>query len=106
MSLAEEFNAAHPQGEEYDKIKFEMYSSGMSLYVRCRSGERYIYNFLTRILSVGSSSSEGGFAALPFSQLDCEVLEFMRDKLIEIGGKPPRLAEKPTPRSLIDKNTP
>ena len=52
-------------------------------------GPNLRYDFLSRLLLTSNSN---GVNTTPFSQLDPEVLEFMRDKLIELGGKPPALA--------------
>lgn len=46
----------------------------------------YFYDFTQRVMM---TSSRG--AATPFSQLDREVLVMARDKLVELGGKPPEL---------------
>jgi hypothetical protein len=46
------------------------------------------YDFLTR---QKFSLVAGELQATPFSQLDPEVLECLRDKLIEHGGNPPEL---------------
>lgn len=45
------------------------------------------YDFLTRHLHYDNFS-------IPFSQIDREVLEFMRDMLIKKGGDPPPLPEE------------
>jgi hypothetical protein len=57
------------------------------------------YDFLTRQMvmigsySVASNGRRGAapLGTIPFSQIDREVLECMRDKLIELGGNPPEL---------------
>ncbi len=51
------------------------------------------YDFAQRLLM---TAREGGFETTPFAQLDREVLVAARDKLVELGGKPPALpAEAP-----------
>lgn len=65
----------------------------------------YKFNFLTRMVlcNAGVYEKKSGMEFIPFSQLDREVLEFMRDKLIELGGHPPALPAKEGTRSLITK---
>ncbi len=53
-----------------------------------------IYDFLARHMVLQDSKDGSINRAIPFSQLDPESLEFMRDKLIELGGKPPALPQK------------
>ncbi len=105
MSLAKEFNASGAQGSDYGLIDFKSVNNGVTLYLR-QSGGGAFFHFHTRTMHVSSGSAEGGMTVIPFSQLDPEVLELMRDKLIELGGKPPSLPTvfgKPSP---IGKNTP
>ncbi len=64
------------------------------------------YNFMTRMLvySSGVYNETSGAGVAPFSQLDPEMLAAMRDKLIELGGKPPALpASDSAPFSPIRK---
>ncbi len=63
----------------------------------------YTYNFLTRVLIVSTSSAESGSAVVPFSSLDRETLEHMRQKLIDLGGKPPPLPLTDAERFNIPK---
>lgn len=50
------------------------------------------YDFALRLLTSAMSGSNGvSVATQPFSQLDAEVLEVLREKLIALGGKPPAL---------------
>lgn len=55
--------------------------------------QKYYYDFQSRLLTtmMKYGSTIGGVATTPFSQLDREVLADMRDKLVELGGKPPAL---------------
>ncbi len=63
--------------------------------LRLKVGYAYhFYNFVMRAV-ISTRHADGGCIITPFSQLDRESLEFMRGKLIELGGKPPALpAEK------------
>lgn len=67
----------------------------------------YNFNFLLRLLEirVGTGSSSGGVSivVVPFKDIDREVLEEMRNKLIELGGTPPHLPEEKNPFSLQNK---
>lgn len=52
------------------------------------------YDFLNRVLIVEKRAPNiVTVATTPFSQLDREVLEAMRGKLVELGGNPPPLPE-------------
>ncbi|MBI1215307.1 MAG: hypothetical protein GC185_05740 [Alphaproteobacteria bacterium] len=74
-----------------------------------------LYDFefrtMTAISNYGNSAREQA-SVIPFSQLDEDVLERMRDKLVELGGKPAPLrgesaADKkkfPAPQSLRPGN--
>ncbi len=49
----------------------------------------FFYDFAQRLLvTVYRYNDAGGTTTTPFSQLDREVLVDMRDKLVELGGKP------------------
>ena len=58
--------------------------------------QKYYYDFQSRLLTtvLKYSSTIGGVTTTPFAQLDREVLTDMRDKLMELGGKPPELPQE------------
>lgn len=88
MSLSNAFND-DTYGYNFSK------SSDFVLSIRVdssASGYLYqAYDFAARLLMVRSGGSDGGLSVTPFSQLDREVLEAYRDKLIALHGKPPAL---------------
>ena len=96
MSYKDDFAAAN---NETGGVFFEKNNS-VELSVICRSSRfansNYIYNFLTRILchSFGNTTN-----AIPFAQLDREVLEAMHAKLVHLRGTPPALASIDSPHS-------
>jgi len=51
----------------------------------------YSYDFLARILTVRTSSSDASPVIMPFSELDPDSLETLRERLVKLGGKPPGL---------------
>lgn len=68
----------------------------LDLYYRARGGSYYLaVDFLTRTMVTRTGSSDGGLFVTPFSQMDREVLEGLRDKLVELGGTPPALETTP-----------
>lgn len=68
----------------------------LDLYYRARGGCYYVaVDFLTRTMVTRTGSSDGGVFVTPFSQMDREVLEGLRDKLVELGGTPPELEAQP-----------
>lgn len=90
MGLEADFNTAG-----YKTYKINDYVLGIS-YPYAAAGESnyntfHSYDFLARVLTSRSGSSEGGTAVTPFSQLDPDSLEAMRQRLIALGGKPPEL---------------
>lgn len=48
------------------------------------------YDFVQRAVFL---SVQGGYQITPFAQLDREVLEHARNKLIDLGGNPPPLPD-------------
>ena len=93
MGLKEDFeaNAAHNEFTEVNQLVL-MHKTDYS----CN-----YYDFATKIMAVECAETTDRFggsgkrsvSAIPFSQLDPEVLDFMRQKLTELGGKPQQ-AEK------------
>ncbi|MBI1214716.1 MAG: hypothetical protein GC185_02730 [Alphaproteobacteria bacterium] len=84
MALSEKFNT------EY---RVEKNGEGaLSLRFGDFAGSNYLtYDFNLRLLFARTGASESGLTVTPFSQLDRESLEDMREKLIELGGHPPEL---------------
>ncbi|MBL8712067.1 MAG: hypothetical protein JNM12_04140 [Alphaproteobacteria bacterium] len=98
MSLAEEF-----KNSKYGrKVNDFVLSVNYALTPDTSTSTYYQYDFMARILTTRTGGSDGGVVVTPFSQLDPESLENLRNRLIELGGKPPLLAptlNKP-PRGL------
>ena len=83
MSLSFEFNTEYTADKNGDYV----------LVVSCHSSH-FCYDFATRVM-YGWGGSNISYGATPFSQLDRDVLIAMRDKLIELGGRPPELPAEP-----------
>ncbi len=81
MSLTSQFNSSY---------NASLISPGV---LRVASDDYYYsYDFNARLLIVRSNyTREAGPSVTPFSQLDRDSLITMRDKLVELGGKPPEL---------------
>ena len=82
MSLTSQFNSSY---------QASLVSPGV---LRVASDDYYYsYDFNARILIVRTNyTRDAGPSVTPFSQLDRDMLITMRDKLVELGGKPPDLA--------------
>lgn len=63
-------------------IRYQFDTSSTDIY--------HIYNFITRTLCVRLYNKEN-FHVIPFREVDPDVLHFMREKLIDLGGTPPPL---------------
>ncbi len=86
MDLTAEFNKDYGARKLHDGVlQIRQPSEGGTSYMN--------YDFNLRMLTARTGSSEGGILLIPFSQLDVEVLEAMRAKLIELKGNPPPLAD-------------
>lgn len=86
--------------EQYNAVMANDYVLDVSFN---SSNLSYIYqtfDFMSRTLVTGRSSSSAGFNVTPFSQLDRDMLITMRDKLVELGGNPPEL---PTEAATLNK---
>lgn len=59
------------------------------------------FDFALRIMYSTTNTNDGGVTITPFSQLDREVLEALRNRLIELGGNPPALAPAAAPVSKL-----
>lgn len=61
----------------------------------------YRYDFAMRVVTLHDN---GAMSAIPFTQLDRDTLVEMRDRLVDLGGKPPALPSetppKPAPQRL------
>lgn len=77
--------------DQYKATKSNDYVLDVSFYSSSQSWVYHSFDFMTRTLVTGRSSSSVGFNVTPFSQLDRDMLITMRDKLVELGGKPPEL---------------
>jgi hypothetical protein len=83
--------------EQYKATKSNDYVLDVSFYSNNQSHIYHTFDFMSRTLITGRSSSSVGFNVTPFAQLDRDMLITMRDKLVELGGNPPDLApEAPT----------
>ncbi len=77
--------------EQYKAVKANEYVLDISFYSSNQSTIYHTFDFMSRTLITGRSSSSVGFNVTPFSQLDRDMLITMRDKLVELGGTPPEL---------------
>lgn len=86
MSLSADFNSSHHP----HKVNAAVLQISFDYH-------RHYYDFNTQVMTtVLTYGSTGAVTATPFSQLNRDVLVDMREKLIELGGKPPELpAEAP-----------
>ena len=99
MSLRDEFNYKDfgSNIQKTSRVAVRWYSSDYC---------DYHYNFVTRVLVVTDGSGKS-VSAIPFSQLDRESLDVMREALISLGGTPPALPEEPEKFSVrLTKDTP
>ena len=99
MELTAEFNKDYSARKLNDAVlQIRQPSEGGTSYMN--------YDFNLRMLTARTGSSEGGILLIPFSQLDTEVLEALRAKLIDLKGNPPPLADgdlrlpKPKPKEF------
>lgn len=84
MSLAADFN-----DNDYGTRKINDYVLGVSYNYGGGSTTYYTYDFLARVLTVRTGSSDGGAFVVPFSRLDRDSLDTLRERLVQLGGKPP-----------------
>ncbi len=88
MALAEEFNDNNYGRKVNDFVLSISYgitpTSSLNTY--------YQYDFMARIMTTRTNGSDGGIVVTPFSQLDSESLENLRNRLVDLGGKPPPLS--------------
>lgn len=69
----------------------------------------YIFDFEFRTVTTLSRGGTGGgeqAQVLPFSTMDQNVLEKMREKLVELGGDPPPLSQAMNKKGLTHQNVP
>lgn len=93
MSASDEFNA-----NGYRAAKINGYVLGIQYPSGAGSTTYLTFDFMARVLIVRTGSSDGGAAVKSFAELDRESLISMRDKLVQLGGKPPELPPE-TPAS-------
>lgn len=92
MSLAADFNASG-----YNTYRVNDFVLGVSYPHGGGSTTYYTFDFLARILTTRTGSSDGGTRVIPFSQLDADSLETLRGRLFELGGNPPALTDHSKP---------
>lgn len=95
MSLSADFNDSG-----YKTSKINSYVLGVSYSYSEGSGyyNAYAYDFLARIVTARTGgSNDAGISVTPFSQLDPDSLETLRQRLIALGGKPPALTPLESP---------
>jgi hypothetical protein len=83
-SLSQQFNDRYRATKQNDCVLLVEYEMGGGC---CELG----FDFMTRLLVARTFSGAGALNITPFSNLDRDVLITMRDKLIDLGGKPPEL---------------
>lgn len=88
MSLADEFN----ENGYGRKINDFVLGVSYGLSPSSSTSTYFQYDFMARLLTTRTGSSDGGITVTPFSQLDAESLEHLRNRLVDLGGKPPALA--------------
>lgn len=92
MTLTDSFNKDYEAKRGSDgTLQLRMSTGGGTNYM--------VYDFNLRFLTVRTGSSDGGAVIIPFSQLDPDSLESLREKLVELGGNPPALPGAPPSRS-------
>lgn len=95
MSIRPDFNTA---GFDFTKSN----DCVLSIHYSARGGSHYqSYDFLSRIMTMRTGSSDGGCTVVPFSQLDRESLEFMHAKLCKLKGNPPPLPALPDEKPVL-----
>ncbi|MCC7037136.1 MAG: hypothetical protein IT560_07485 [Alphaproteobacteria bacterium] len=88
MSIAESFNDNNYGRRINDFVLGVSYG----LTANSSTSTYYQYDFMARILTTRTGGSDGGITVTPFSQLDAESLEHLRNRLVELNGKPPPLS--------------
>ena len=86
MALSDDFNA-----NDYKTQKINGFVLAVTYPTGSGSSVYMAYDFMARILTTRTGSSDGGTVVTPFSQLDREALISLRDQLVRLGGKPPEL---------------
>lgn len=91
MSLSANFNSSG-----YTASRVNDYVLGVTYPYS--EGSTYLtyhtFDFLARILTTRTGDSAGGGAVIPFSQLDPDSLETLRQRLVDLGGHPPELTAR------------
>lgn len=74
----------------------------LDIYYSGRNGTIYYsYDFLAKVLVVSNSYGSGGNMAVPFSQLDPDVIKAHHEMLMELGGHPPELQPAPPAEAWV-----
>lgn len=92
MSFSADFNNTNG----YRTSKLNDFVLGVS-YSQNGATTYYAFDFLARLLTTRTGSSDGGAHVIPFSQLDPDSLATLRERLVELGGKPPKLGDDKKP---------
>lgn len=87
MSLSKAFNSGSHEFELFD-------DNTLLVTHNIQSGHNYYYDFALRMMTSTSDYDETS-RVFPFDQLDREVLEALRKKLIALDGTPPALPALP-----------
>ncbi len=99
MSLTGDFNQ-----NGYNAQKINGFVLGVSYSNGGGSSIYHTYDFMARVMTTRTGSSDGGTVVMPFSQLDRGALIAMRDRLVDLGGKPPELPpEEPATQAAQKK---
>lgn len=106
MSHSEDFSRAAQRCED-NGLAFEKANDACIIYKTAYDNisTSKFYDFLARsvttviIVRTGNDTSH----VEAFSDVDCETLSYMRDKLIDLGGNPPPLPAPDGQRSVLNK---
>ncbi len=77
--------------EQYKAAMASDYVLDVTFYSGNHSTIYHTFDFMTRTMITGRGMNSATFTLTPFAQLDRDMLITMRDKLVELGGKPPEL---------------
>lgn len=107
MNIRDAFEQAQDAGHRFGftaatPFTLEVKANGINDYGNQYHLSTTTYCFLTRQAIIQKGDV---MRILMFSEMDAEVLDAMRNLLIEKGGKPPALAGTPPARPSLDKST-
>ncbi len=95
--------AAFREAAAYCANKFSKKDDAVLYYKTIAGADIYhFYDFITRNLYIRFESKDHSHI-IPFRDVDPETLNYMRDKLIELGGNPPPLPAARDPFNPIRK---